>query len=109
MNAIKMSLNTLSVKYMIEEILSDLETKISQQSDPATKSCLEEAYHHMKVAEGCLNAAIHDPQSHYDDAQAFYRILGKVLPLMVLLQTHEPLPHVDYGVESSVDTQSSDP
>jgi len=86
-------------------ILSHLETN---HDDPATRHCVEQAKHHLQSARELLTGAVIDPQTHYDDARTFYRMLWKVLPLMVLMQSFEPLPDVPVEEENSQDTQSSD-
>ena len=81
----------------------DVETE-----DPAIKYCMEQTKHHLKAAHELLEGALLNPQTHYDDAHAFYQTLWKVLPLMVLLQSSESPPPDPVEEGSLPDTQSSD-
>ena len=77
-------------------------------SDPHVKYCLEQAKHHLKLAQELLTGAVLDPKSHFDDAQEFYRTLTRVLPLMVLARSFEPQPPDHNTEENLSDTQLSD-
>ena len=76
-------------------------------TDPHVKYCLEQAKHHLKLAQELLTGAVLDPKTHFDDAQEFYRTLTRVLPLMVLARSFEPQPPVQDEEENSPDTPSS--
>ena len=77
-------------------------------TDPHVKYCLEQAKHHLKLAQELLTGAVLDPKTHFDDAQEFYQTLSRVLPLMVLARSFEP-PPPDPGMEDNLPgTPSSD-
>lgn len=79
-----------------------------EQSDPTVRYCMEQAKFHLDAARDLLSGAVLDPQTHYDDALEFYRILKRVLPLMVLFRSFEP-PLPDHNTEENLsDTQLSD-
>src|SRR6056300_1307 len=80
----------------------------ADHDDPAVRHCIDQAKHHLQSARELLVGAVINPQTHYDDARTFYRTLWKVLPLMVLMQSFEPLPDGPDEEENSQDTQSSD-
>lgn len=85
-------------------ILSHLE---SEHDDPAVQHCIEQAKHHLDLTRELLSGAVVNPQTHYDDARAFYRTLWRILPLMALIQSFEsPLPGQDVE-ENLPDTPSS--
>ena len=70
--------------------------------------CIEEAQYHIRRAQELLTDGLNDPKKYYEEGQAFYKIMAKMFPLIVLLQQYnEPQPH-DQGTEDSLSsTQSS--
>lgn len=93
--------------------LYDLETHVLPHfnhmapTDSAIHHCVEQAKHHLSQARESLEAAVSDPQKHFDDGREFYRILSRVLPLMVLVQSFEPQPLDPNEEESLSNTQDS--
>lgn len=77
-------------------------------ADPATQYCMEQARFHLTQAQELLEGVVLDPQRHYDDANEFYRMLSRVLPLMVLMRSFGSPPLDQDEEESSQHTQSSD-
>ena len=94
--------------------LYDLETHVlphfnhMASTEPAVHYCIEQAKHHLSQARELLEAVVIDPQTHYDDGREFYRILARVLPLMVLAQSFSPPPPDQSEEENLSDTQDSD-
>jgi hypothetical protein len=78
------------------------------QADPAVYHCLEEARTLLHRAQEILQAAVLDPQTHYEESRRFYRNLARVLPLMVVLESFGPPPPDPGEVGNSPDTPSSD-
>ena len=46
-----------------------------EHEDPATRHCVEQAKHHLKLARELLAGAVIDPPTHYDDDRSFYQTL----------------------------------
>jgi len=86
-------------------ILSHLDT---DHEDPATRHCINQATHHLKMVREYLSGVVIDPQTHYSDDRIFYQTLWKVLPLMALIQSFESPPDDQVEEENLPDTQSSD-
>lgn len=104
-----MTNEVLSALYEIEACVKNCpHLENINQSDPAVQYCMEQAKFHLNAAQQVLEAAVLDPQKEYDDAQEFYQMLWKVLPMMVLIQTLAPPPPGQVVEENSQDTQSSD-
>ena len=94
--------------------LYDLETHVlphfnhMASTEPAVHYCIEQAKYHLNQARELLEAVVIDPQTQYDDGREFYRMLARVLPLMVLAQSFSPPPPDHNEGESLSDTQDSD-
>jgi hypothetical protein len=70
--------------------------------------CIEEAQYHIRRAQELLTDGLKDPKKYYEEGQAFYKIMAKMFPLIVLLQQcNEPQPHDQEMEESLSDTLSS--
>ena len=69
--------------------------------------CIDEAAYHMDRAKEVLTEGLLDPKKYHDEAKAFYKILAKLFPLMILMQHNEPQPHDSETEESLPDTPSS--
>tara|TARA_R110002153_G_scaffold193329_1_gene346683 strand:- start:293 stop:619 length:327 start_codon:yes stop_codon:yes gene_type:complete len=70
--------------------------------------CIDEAAYHMDRAKEVLTEGLRDPKKYHDEAKAFYKILAKLFPLMILMQCNEPQPPDSETEESLPDTPSSD-
>ena len=100
-----MELALYELESVYPRILSHLE---SEHEDPAVQHCIEQAKHHLDLTRELLSGALLNPQTHYDDARAFYQTLWRILPLMALMRSFEP-PLSDQGEgENLPDTPSSD-
>ncbi len=74
------------------------------QADPAVQHCLEEARTLLRMAQDSLQAAVLDPQTHYEESLRF----SHTLPPMAALESFAPLPPDLGEVGNSPDTPSSD-
>jgi len=70
--------------------------------------CLDEAFFHIDRAKEILTDGLRDPKKYHDESKDFYKMLAKLLPLMILMQCNEPQPHDSETEESLPDMPSSD-
>lgn len=75
--------------------------------DEYEQFCLDEAMYHMDRAKEALTEGLRDPKKYHDEAKAFYKILAKLFPLMLLLQCNGLQPGDSETEENLPGTPSS--
>lgn len=98
----------LTLLYNLDSYIAPHLTGVSCPGDPALEYCWNQASFHLRQAQELLEAAVLNPQTQYDDAREFYQNLGRVLPLMVFVQSFGSPPLDQESAESSPGSPSSD-
>ena len=97
----------LTLLYNLDSYIAPHLTGVSCPGDPALEYCWNQASFHLRQAQELLEAAVLNPQTQYDDAREFYQNLGRVLPLMVFVQSFGSPPLDQESAESSPGSPSS--
>lgn len=98
----------LMLLYNIDSYIAPHLTGISCPGDPAMQYCWDQASFHLRQAQELLESVVVNPHTHYDGAREFYQNLGRVLPLMVYVQSFGSPPLDQESAESSPGSTSSD-